>query len=176
MVSMNQNSKNKRKIVKDLNELLKRADSVVICNNEGLSAEQDYNLRKEAYSKDVVVKVFVNNLMKLSLENTSHECLRDLMTGTNMGVFSFSRVNDGAQLVLDFIKDNNFSVKGISCGGNLLSASDLRKVANMPSKEQALSMLAGTLVSPVTNVMFLMQECIKTLIRGISALADVKSK
>ena len=112
------------------------------------------------------MKVIRNTLAKKALSDTKFSCFEDLLVGPTMLAFSLGDPTSAAKLVNNFTKVNkNFTVKGISLGDTLLELSKLSALANMPSREQALSQLAGLLNAPMNQFVSILNQVPSTLVR-----------
>lgn len=80
-----------------------------------------------------------------------------------------------ARVMADFAKDNKkLEIKMVSLGGKLLPASDLDRLAKMPTKEQAISMFMGTLKAPIEKFVRTLQAPTSKMVRTFAAVRDAK--
>ena len=168
----------KKVAVDDLQEVANKAVSAVAADYHGASVSELTNLRKEARESEVHLKVIRNTLAKKALSNTKFSCFEDLLVGPTMLAFSLGEdPTSAAKLVNNFTKVNkNFQVKGISLGDTLLELSKLSALANMPSREQALSQLAGMLNAPMNQFVSILNQVPSTLVRTLQAVKEQKEQ
>ena len=109
----------------------------------------------------------------MALRETNFKPISDELTGPMILAFALEEPGAAAKLVSKFQKETEkLEVKAMVVDGELLPASDLKRVASMPTKDEALSMLAGTLVAPVTGVARTANEVIASLARVLNAHAE----
>ena len=139
----------KELIVQEVAESAAKAPSIVAANYTGLTATEITELRKSARAAGVRIWVVRNTLARRAFEGTNFDCMKDGMLGQLLLAFSNDEPGSAARIIRDFSnKNQNVSVRLIALDGNLLDPSDLEKLANMPSLNEARSMLLGVLRAP----------------------------
>ena len=167
----------KKLVVKELNEIANKAISAVAADYHGTSVSELTKLREEARNSSVHLKVIRNTLAKKALSDTKFSCFEDLLVGPTMLAFSLEDPTSAAKLVNNFTKVNkNFTVKGISLGDTLLELSKLSALANMPSREQALSQLAGLLNAPLSQFVSILNQVPSIFVRTLQAVKEQKEQ
>ena len=142
----------KKAIVEEVNSVAVAAPSAIAAEYIGLTVTELTELRNAAREAGVYLKVVRNTLARRALENTQFECMRDNLVGPLLLVFSNDEPGSAAKVVRNFAKSNEkLEVKLISLDGNLLEPSEITKLANLPSLDEARSMLLGLLSSPLTK-------------------------
>ena len=142
----------KKAIVEEVNSVAAAAPSAIAAEYIGLTVTELTELRNAAREAGVYLKVVRNTLARRALENTQFECMRDDLVGPLLLVFSNDEPGSAAKVVRNFAKSNEkLEVKLISLDGNLLEPSEITKLANLPSLDEARSMLLGLLSSPLTK-------------------------
>jgi large subunit ribosomal protein L10 len=142
----------KKAIVEEVNSVAAAAPSAIAAEYIGLTVTELTELRNAAREAGVYLKVVRNTLARRALENTQFECMRDNLVGPLLLVFSNDEPGSAAKVVRNFAKSNEkLEVKLISLDGNLLEPSEITKLANLPSLDEARSMLLGLLSSPLTK-------------------------
>ena len=165
----------KKVAVEELQEVANKAVSAVAADYHGTSVSELTALRKEARDSEVHLKVIRNTLARKALSETKFSCFEDLLVGPTMLAFSLEDPTSAAKLVNDFTKINSkFAVKGISLGDSLLELSKLSALANMPSREQALSQLAGLLNAPMNQFVNILNQVPSKLVRTLQAVKEQK--
>ena len=135
-----------------MNSVAATAPSAIAAEYIGLTVTELTELRNAAREAGVYLKVVRNTLARRALENTQFECMRDNLVGPLLLVFSNDEPGSAAKVVRNFAKGNEkLEVKLISLDGNLLEPSEITKLANLPSLDEARSMLLGLLSSPLTK-------------------------
>ena len=143
----------KKTIVADVSETATNALSLVVADARGVEVGDMTELRKQARENQVVLRVVKNTLARRALKDTDFECVDDALKGPSIFGFSMEDPGAAARLFKAFAKENdNFEVKALSVGGQLLESSQLDVLATLPTRDQALGMLAGVMLAPVTKM------------------------
>ena len=154
---------------------LNESEGIIIADYRGLSVSELQHLRgkiREAEGSFAVVK---NTLARRALENTDFACMGDSLTGPLLLAFSQEDPGAAARVISDFAKGNDkLVVKLVSIGGKLLAAGDIKRLADMPTKDQAISMLMSVMNAPVTKLARTMKEVPGKLVRTVAAVRDQK--
>lgn len=159
------NLEDKKALVAEVAEVAAHAQSVVAAEYRGLTVSQMTELRARARRQGVYMRVVKNTLARKALAGTTFESVGPKLKGPLMLAFSKDDPGAAARVVKDFAKGNEKLVATlVSLGGQVLPAAELDKVASLPTREQALSMLLGVLKAP-------MQKLVGTLAAPASQLA-----
>ena len=166
----------KKVLVEDLNKIAQEAFSVIAVDYRGTNVPSLTQLRKEAKSQAVQLKVIKNTLAKRALENTKFDSLNEILTGPTLLAFSMNDFQSAAKLVKDFAaKEESFEVKGLSIGEGFLEPNELKALASLPSKEEAISMLLGLIQAPLNKLAGTLNEVPSQLVRTVNAVSQTKS-
>ncbi len=145
----------KEAIVAEVALVAKGAYSAIGADYRGLSVEQLTKLRVEARKAGVYVRVIKNTLARRALENTDFECMRTGLTGPLILAFSQADPGAAARVMEPFAKEHEkfgFKVRLIALSGELLDPSQISKLAKLPTRDQALSLLMATMKAPVQKL------------------------
>ena len=165
----------KKAIVADVAEIAASAHSAVLAEYNGLSAEQMTNLRSKAREGGVYLRVIKNNLAKRAVEGTEFECMVETFTGPMVYAFSQEDPGSAARVLKDFAKENEkLVVKALAVGGQLLAANELDRLASLPTRDQAISMLMSVMQAPITKLARTLNEVPGKLTRTVAAVRDQK--
>ena len=166
----------KQAIVSEVAEVASSAHSVVVAEYNGISAEGMTELRAKARSGGVYLRVVKNTLARRAVEGTDFECLNESLVGPLVMAFSQEDPGSAARVLKDFSKVNqNLVVKALSVGGQLLAANELDRLANLPTKDQAISMLMSVMQAPITKLARTINEVPGKLVRTVAAVRDSKT-
>src|SRR2546421_860032 len=147
------NLQDKKALVAEVAEVAARAQSVVAAEYRGLTVGQMTELRAKARRQGVYMRVVKNTLARKALAGTSFESVGPKLKGPVVLAFSKDDPGAAARVVKDFAKANEKLVATlVSLGGQVLSAAELERVASLPTREQALSMLLGVLKAPIVKL------------------------
>jgi large subunit ribosomal protein L10 len=162
-------------IVADVNETAVNALSLVIADARGVTVNKMDALRKLARQNNVRLQVVRNTLARRAFEGTEFECVKDALKGPSIFGFSMEDPGAAARLFKDFAKENEkFEVKALAVGGQLLPASQIDVLATLPTRDQALAMLASVMIAPVTKLARTLNEVPSKITRVIAAVRDQK--
>ena len=165
----------KKAIVAEVNETATSALSLVIADSRGVTVDGMTALRKDARENQVTLRVVRNTLAKRALEGTEYECVNDSLTGPSLFGFSMEDPGAAARLFKEFSKGNeSFEVKALAVSGQMLGAEQLNVLANLPTRDQALSMLMSVMQAPATKLVQTMNEVPGKLVRTLAAVRDQK--
>jgi large subunit ribosomal protein L10 len=169
------NLEQKKEVVAELAEVASGALSLVAAQYSGMTVAQLTALRVKARQEGVYLRVAKNTLVRRALKGTSYECVVDALTGPLLYAFSKDDPGAAGRLIKDAAKGNDKLVpKVVSVGGKLYGASELDRLASLPTREQALSMLLGCLVQPATMLVRVLSEPAASLARAMRAVGDQK--
>ena len=142
----------KQPIVNEIAEAIKDAQSVVLVDHRGLTVAEDTELRRQLRKAGVTYKVYKNTMMHFAFKGTDCVQLGKYLEGPSALVVSKTDATAPAREIVNFAKKApKLEVKGGIVEGQLYDAAGLEEVAKVPSKEELLSRLLGSLQSPVTN-------------------------
>lgn len=167
----------KREIVSEVAGVAARAYSMVAAEYRGMTVDKLTKLRVEARKNGVYLRVVKNNLARIAVKETSFECIQDSLVGPLILAFSLEDPGAAARLVKEFIKDkanDKFEVKFVAMSGKMLPPSELDRISKMPTREQALATLAGTLRAPLNKFARTINEVPGKLVRTLAAIRDQK--
>ena len=169
------NLEDKKALVAEVAEVAVKAQSVVAAEYRGLTVGQMTELRAKARAQGVYLRVVKNTLARKALAGTTFEQVGPKLKGPLVLAFSKDDPGAAARLVKDFAKGNEKLVATlVSLGGPVLPAGEIDKVANLPTREQALSMLLGVLKAPIQKFVATLAEPPAKLARTLAAVRDQK--
>ena len=142
----------KQPIVNEIKEHVEKASSVVLVDYRGLTVEQDTKLRKELREAGVVYKVYKNTLLKRAFEGTDFLQLDVDLEGPSAVAFSYEDATAAARIIANFAKQAKaLEIKSGVVEGTYYDAKGMSVIATIPSREELISKLLGSLQSPITN-------------------------
>ena len=165
----------KKAIVAEVNEVASGALSVVLADYHGVEANDLTVLRKQARDGGVYLRVVRNTLAKRAVEGTEFECVGTVLTCPTILAFSLEDPVAAARLLKDFAKEQEeFEIKALAVGGELLGADQIDRLAKLPTRDQALAMLAGVIQAPITKLARTFNEVPSKITRAVAAVRDQK--
>ena len=143
------NLSQKQVVVAELAEVASKAHSLIAAEYAGTTVEQMTAMRKKARESGVFLKVVKNTLASRAVVGTEYEVVQDALVGPLLYAFSTEEPGAAGRLIKEFAKGNDkLKAKLVSVEGKLLPASHVDVLASLPTREQALSMLARVLAEP----------------------------
>lgn len=165
----------KKAVVEEVAAVAANALSAVAAEYRGLTVEEMTDLRVKARNEGVYLRVVKNTLAKRAVEGTEFECLQDGLVGPLLLAFSQEDPGSAARVIDEFIKNNDrLVVKLVSIGGQLLDVSELKRLAKMPTRDQAISLLMAVMKAPLDKFARTLNEVPGKLVRTIAAVRDQK--
>lgn len=166
----------KKAIVADVNETAANALSLVVADSRGCTVSEMTELRKLAREANVYLRVVRNTLASRAVAGTEFECAQKAFKGPSLLGFSLDDPGAAARLFKEFAKAHaKFEVKALAVGGQLLGAEQLDRLATLPTREQALGMLAGVLQAPIAKFARTLNEVPSGIARALAAVKDQKA-
>jgi large subunit ribosomal protein L10 len=166
---------NKKTVVEEVAVIAAAAKSAVAAHYRGLTVGEITELRVKARQADVYMRIVRNTLARRAVKETPFACLQEVLVGPMLLLFSQQDPGAAARLVRDYARDHEkLEVRALAIGGRLLEAKQLAEVADLPTLEQALGMLAGVMIAPVTKLVRTLAEPYAMLTRTVAAVRDKK--
>ena len=160
----------KKTFVKEVSAVAGDALSAVAAEYRGLTVAEMTELRREARSAGVYLRVVKNTLAKRAIEGTEFECMSETLKGPLLLAFAKEDPGAAARVIKDFAKEHEaLKAVSLSAGGQLMPASDLKKLADLPTLDQARAMLLGVLTAPMGQLVRTLAEPPAMLARTLSA-------
>ncbi|KRE87798.1 50S ribosomal protein L10 [Rhodanobacter sp. Soil772] len=145
------NLSQKQEVVAELAEVAAKAHSLVAAEYAGTTVEQMTAMRKKARESGVYLRVVKNTLASRAVVGTEFEVVKDALVGPLLYAFSTEEPGAAGRLIKEFAKGNDkLKAKLVSVEGKLLPATHVDVLASLPTREQALAMLARVLAEPAT--------------------------
>jgi len=142
----------KQPIVEEISNAIKDAQSVVLVDYRGLTVEEDTKLRAALRAEDITYKVYKNTMMNFAFKGTDFESLSPMLEGPSAIAISKSDATAPARVLAKFAKDAKaLELKAGVVEGVFYDAAGIAEVAKIPSREELLSKLLGSIQSPIAN-------------------------
>lgn len=143
----------KQPIIQEISDNVKDAQSVVIVDYRGLTVTQDTELRKALREAGVTYKVYKNTMMNFAFKDTEFESLKEVLEGPSAIAISKEDATAPARVIAKFAKTAPaLEIKAGIVEGTFYDADGMKEIAAVPSREELLSKLLGSLQSPITNL------------------------
>ena len=173
---MSLNLEQKQAVVAEIAAQLAKAQAVIVAENRGLPVEAVTGLRAKARKSGLYLRVLKNTLARRAVKGTPFEKLAEQLTGPLMYGIAQDPVA-GAKVLAEFAKDNElFVLKGGAMADAVMSVKDVKALATMPSREELLARLVGTLQAPIAKLVRTMNEVPGKFVRTLAAVQAAKEK
>ena len=149
----------KAPVVAEISEAIKDAQSVVLVDYRGLTVEQDTALRKQLREAGINYKVYKNTMMNFAFKGTDFEQLAPYLEGPSAVAISTTDATAPARIIAKFAKDAKaLEIKAGVVEGTVYDATGMQAIAQIPSRDELISKLLGSLQSPITNFARVMNQ------------------
>jgi len=156
----------KKPVVEEISAVIEGAACAVIVDYRGLTVEQDTRLRKELREAGVAYKVYKNTMMNFAFKGTEFEALAPHLEGTNALAVSKTDATVAARIIAKYAKETKkLEMKAGVVEGTYYDAAGMQAISAVPSREELLGKLLGSIKSPISN-----------LARVISQIAEQKAE
>ena len=156
---------------------IQSAQSMVLADFTGLTVLQMTEFRRTCRAKSVECRVVKNRLARIAADNADMAVMKDHLTGPTAIMFGAESQVDPAKLVVDFAKDNEaMEIKGGFLDGAYLDKSQVVALSMVPSKDELIAKMMGSINSPLTGLAMVMNGVISGLARAIDAVAKQKAE
>jgi large subunit ribosomal protein L10 len=170
------NLEQKQAVVAEVAAKLQGAQAVIVAEYRGLDVERVTQLRAKARQSGVYMRVLKNTLARRAVKGTPFEKLSEKMVGPLMYGISADPVA-GAKVISEFAKENElFVIKAGAMPGSLMSDKDVKALAQLPSREELLATLLGTMQAPMAKLVRTLNEVPGKFVRTLAAVRDAKEK
>ena len=160
-------------IVDEIASKLGTAEAVFVSEYRGLTVSHLARLRGALRPSDAEHKVYKNTLARLAVRTAGADGLEELLIGPSAITFVKGDIAGAAKALRDTARTNPLLVlKGGSLGAKLLSADDIRALADLPSRDELLALIAGAFQAPLVKTASLLQALPRNFAYGLAALIE----
>ena len=165
----------KKQVVSEVAAVAQSAHSAVAAEYRGLTVDEMTALRVKAREGGVYLRVVKNTLARRAFEGTEFACMGDQLVGPLVLALSQEDPGSAARVVKDFAKEHEkLVVKVLAVGGEALAASEIDRLASLPTRDQAISMLMAVMRAPLDKFARTVNEVPGKLVRTVAAVRDAK--
>ena len=170
------NLEQKKELVKEVSDVLLNADTILTADYRGLTANQLSEFRKIARTPGIYIKIVKNNMLKMALKDSEYANIGDKIIGPQIFATATDNPGEFAKLVKKFIDNNeNIELKSLAYKGKELDLSEIKKLASLPTYEEAISMLMSIMQAPVQKLMATMTAVPTKMVRTLDAVKGTKN-
>jgi len=169
------NKQSKEDLVAEFAEKLKVAKAAFLADYRGLDVDQANDLRNKLREVGVEYRVVKNTLLRLAAKDTGSACFDEFLNGPT----AIALVNDEpvgpAKALVEFAKKNDaFELKAGMLDGKLLSIAEIQALAELPSRDELLAKMLGSMSAPATNFVGVLAAVPRTFVQVLAAIKDQK--
>ena len=173
---MGLNLEQKQAVVAEVAAELAKAQALIVAEYRGLDVARITQLRAKARKSGLYLRVLKNTLARRAVKGTPFEQLSDQMVGPLMYGIASDPVA-GAKVIAEFAKENElFVIRGGAMANTKMSDKDVKALALLPSREELLARLMGTMQAPVAKLVRTMNEVPGKFVRTLAAYRDSREK
>jgi large subunit ribosomal protein L10 len=166
----------KKQVVQELSEEIKSAKSIVFADYRGLTVEQDTELRSALRKAGVDYKVVKNTLTKLAANENGLNDLEPHFNGPTSMAYSDQDVIAPAKVMVEYSKKyGKLEIKAGVIEGQIFDVKGIEAIASLPTKEELLAKALGSLKSPITGLVNVLNGNIRGLVIALNAIAEQKA-
>jgi len=170
------NLEQKQAVVAEIAAKLSSAQAVIVAEYRGLNVERVTQLRAKARKSGMYLRVLKNTLARKAIQGTPFEKLAEKMVGPLIYGIAADPVA-GAKVLSEFAKENElFVIRGGAMPNAVMSDKDVKALALLPSREELLAKLVGTMQAPIVKLVRTMNEVPGKFVRALAAVHGAKQK
>ena len=167
----------KQAIVAELKEKLTGAKGAVLVNYRGLTVAQDTKLRRQLREAGVEYRVVKNTMTRIAAQEAGLEGLDVYLEGPTAMAISTTDPVAPAKIMTDFVKEHKLQVLEVKAGlveGNVIDEKGVKALASLPSREVLIAKMLGSMQSPITGLVNVLQGSIRNLVYALDAVRQQK--
>jgi large subunit ribosomal protein L10 len=172
----------KKAVVAELKDQITSAKAAVLTSYKGLTVEQDTELRRELREAGVSYHVVKNTMLRIAAQDAGIEGLDEHLSGTTALAFSTEDAVAPAKVINDFIKKNKLEdtevlqIKAGMLDGKVIALEKVKELASLPSREELLAKLLGSMNAPISNTVNVLQGVIRNCVYALNAVREKKEQ
>ncbi len=173
---MSANQEAKKLVVEEIKQKIQDSKSVVLVKFTGLTVAEDTELRREFRKNNVEYKVLKNTLVRRAFNDLGVNDFDEDLNGPTSVAFGADETG-AAKVVMEAVKkyDKKVSVKSAYVDGGKVAEAGVKELANMPSKEQLVAKMLGSLQAPIANFVGVLSAMPRSLVIALNAIAEKKA-
>jgi large subunit ribosomal protein L10 len=173
-VSLSLNLQQKEAVVAEVAKAVSGAQAIILAENRGMAVGDMTQLRAKARASGIYFRVVKNTLVRRAVAETPYAKLADHMTGPLAYGIGTDPVAV-AKVLSDFAKTHEkFVIRAGAMPGQVMSAKDVVALASLPSREELLAKLMGTMQAPIAKFVRTLNEVPAKFVRTVAAVRDSK--
>ncbi len=165
----------KEALLAELTEKMGAAQSMIVTDYRGLNVAELTELRRKLREAGVEFKVAKNTLLRMAAKNVGIEGLDEILTGPTGVAFGVSDPVAPAKILSQFAKDHKaLEIKAGTLGTRVIGVEEIKNLADLPSREQLLAMVAGAFQAPIAGLVNVLQGPLRKFVYAVDAVKRQK--
>lgn len=165
----------KNDLVQDIRKRLTSSQVAVLTDYRGLTANEMADLRRGLREVGIDFKIFKNTLTRIAAKECNLEELEEFLTGPTAIAFGFNNPEAVAKIVSNFSKEHEaLKMKGGILDGKVIQATMIKTLASLPSREELLAKLVGSLNTPIFRLVNVLSSPLRGLVNTLNQIAKSK--
>lgn len=165
----------KEELVEELGSLFEESSNIFVTDYLGLNVAQITEFRKKLRDGNIKYRVAKNTLLRIAAKNKGHEDMVPYFEGPTAVAFGVDDPSVPAKTINDFLKKNGKpEVKAFWADGVLYESERLKELAELPTKDELIAKIVGTISAPLTNLVGTMDGLIREFCVTIDQIAKQK--
>ncbi len=161
--------------VAEIQEKIEKSQSVMFLDYRGLNVAEVTELRNKMRAAGVEYKVIKNTMIRRAAEKAGIEGLDDVLEGPTAVAFGYADPVAPAKILVDFIEDTKkTNLKGGVLAGKAMSEAEIKNLASLPSKEELIAKMLGSLNAPITGLVMALSCIPRNLVYALNAIKEKK--
>jgi len=163
--------------VEAIAERIRGSQSMILADYTGLTVLQMTEFRRNCRAQAVDCRVVKNRLARIAADDAEMSVMKDHLKGPTAIMFGMDSQVDAAKILVDFVKNNEkMQIKGGFVDGQYLDADQVVALSKVPSKDELIAKMMGSINSPVQGLAMVTNGVIAALTRAIDAVAKQKAE
>ena len=173
---MSANFEAKKLVVEDIKERIQNAKSVVLVKFNGLTVAEDTELRREFRKNNVEYKVLKNTLVRRAFNELGVTDFDEDLNGPTSVAFGADETG-AAKVIAEAVKkyEKKVEIKSAYVDGGKIDVAGVNALASMPSKEELIAKMLGSLQAPISNFVGVLSAMPRSLVIALNAIAEKKA-
>jgi large subunit ribosomal protein L10 len=173
-VSLSLSLQQKEAVVAEVAKVVAGAQAIILAENRGIAVADMTRFRAKARASGIYFRVVKNTLVRRAVADTPYAKLAEQMTGPLAYGIGIDPVAV-AKVISDFAKGNEkFVIRAGAMPGHVMSAKDVVALASLPSREELIARLMGTMQAPIAKFVRTLNEVPSKFVRTVAAVRDAK--
>lgn len=165
----------KKDAVESLTTKFKKAKSVVMTDYRGMTVAEMTNLRRVLRAEHIEYRIAKNRLVRIAIKEAGSEAADEYLTGPTAIAFGYEDPVVPARIISEFAKTSEkLRFKGGLLEGKKISLATIEKLAKLPSKEQLLGRLLGSLQGPACKLAMGLNQAASKIVYALKAIEEQK--